>query len=167
MINAFMLLSHEWTMSHITHFYGVIFLAENPLVERNGKILCLYMYLIASEAKNFKRLNILAYLSRKKWTTWDNFGSNQLQPWIFRIRLRHLINLGRPAHQMIQAMKSRRDKSSCKQVETSPWGLNGKEDERAKQQLASCLLPTKQHVWEYELLQKETQPQPFTFAAMG
>ena len=83
------------------------------------------------------------------------------------MRLRHLINLGRPAHQMIQAMKSRRDKSSCKQVETSPWGLNGKEDERAKQQLASCLLPTKQHVWEYELLQKEAQPLPFTFAAMG
>ena len=74
---------------------------------------------------------------------------------------------GSPGHQMIQAMKSRRDKSSCKQVETSPWGLNGKEDERAKQQLASCLLPTKQHVWEYELLQKETQPQPFTFTAMG
>ena len=39
---------------------------------------------------------------------------------------------GSPGHQMIQAMKSRRDKSSCKQVETSPWGLNGKEDERAK-----------------------------------
>ena len=130
-------------------------------------ISCLNIYLIASEAKNCKRLNILACLSRKKWTTWDNFGSNQLQPWIFRIRLRHLINLGRPAHQMIQAMKSRRDKSSCKQVETSPWGLNGKEDEQAKQQLASCLLPTKQHVWEYELLQKEAQAQPFTFAAMG
>ena len=75
--------------------------------------------------------------------------------------------IGSPTHQMIQAMKSLRDKSSCKQVETSPWGLNGKEDERAKQQLASCLLPTKQHVWEYELLQKEAQPQPFTFAAMG
>ena len=37
----------------------------------------------------------MACLSRKKWTTWDNFGSNQLQPWIFRIRLRHLIKLGR------------------------------------------------------------------------
>ena len=57
----------------------------------------IYIYLIASEAKNCKRLNILACLSRKKWTTWDNFGSNQLQPWIFRIRLRHLINSGRPA----------------------------------------------------------------------
>ena len=58
-----------------------------------------YICLIASEAKNYKELNILAYFSHrkkcKKWTTWGNFVSNQLQPWIFRIRLRHLIKLGR------------------------------------------------------------------------
>ena len=53
-------------MSQITHFYGVKISAENPAVQRNGKISCLNIYLIAYEAKNCKRLNILAYLSRKK-----------------------------------------------------------------------------------------------------
>ena len=98
MINAFMLLSREWTMSQITHFSGVNFLLKIRWCKETEKYhVWLYISLHLRRRIVKKKLNIWAHLSRKKWTTWDNFGSNQLQPWIFRIRLRHLINLGRSA----------------------------------------------------------------------